>query len=147
MWCELVFVSWFLQYKQFLLIAFLKKFFFFTSGTLTIVANVYITWLFNFIRPEIEKIPWKNQNGFRKNPSTASQILTIRRIFKRVRTKNLEVTLVLVDFCKAFDSIHRGKMEEIQLAYNLFKEIDFLQKHRSNGLLTWWRHRLLWHCQ
>ena len=36
--------------------------------------------------------------------------------------KNLQVTLLFVDFTKAFDSIHRGKMERILLAYGLPKE-------------------------
>ena len=45
-----------------------------------------------------------------------SQILTIRRILEGVRAKNLQVTLLFVDFTKAFDSILRGKMEQILLA-------------------------------
>ena len=49
-------------------------------------------------RPEIEKILRKNQNGFRRNRSTTSQILTIRRIFEGFRTKNLEATLLFADF-------------------------------------------------
>ena len=36
--------------------------------------------------------------------------------------KNLQATLLFVDFSKAFDSIHRGKMEQILLAYGLPKE-------------------------
>ena len=36
--------------------------------------------------------------------------------------KNLQATLLFVDFTKAFDSIHRGKMEQILLAYGLQKE-------------------------
>ena len=49
----------------------------------------------------------------------ASQIL----ILEGVRAKNLQATLLFVDFTKAFDSIHRGKMEQILLAYGLLKEI------------------------
>ena len=64
----------------------------------------------------------KNQNGFRRNRSTTSQILTIRRILEGVRAKNLQVTLLFVDFTKAFDSIHRGKMEQILQAYGRPKE-------------------------
>ena len=52
-----------------------------------------------------------------------SQILTIRRILEGVREKHLPVTLLLVDFTKAFDSIHRRKMEQILQAYGLPKEI------------------------
>ena len=36
--------------------------------------------------------------------------------------KNLQATILFVDFTKAFDSIHRGKMEQILLAYVLPKE-------------------------
>ena len=36
--------------------------------------------------------------------------------------KNLQVTLQFVDFTKAFDSIPKGKMEQILLAYSLPKE-------------------------
>ena len=48
--------------------------------------------------------------------------MTIRRILEGVRTKNLQATLLFVDFTKAFDSIHWGKMEQILLAYGLPKE-------------------------
>ena len=51
-----------------------------------------------------------------------SQILTIHRILEGVRAKNLQATLLFVDFTKAFDSIHRGKMEQILLAYGIPKE-------------------------
>ena len=36
--------------------------------------------------------------------------------------KNLEATILFVDFAKAFDFIHRGNMEQIRLAYGLPKE-------------------------
>ena len=64
----------------------------------------------------------KNQNGFQRNRSTISQILTIRRILEGVRVKNLEATLLFGDFSMAFDSILRGKMEQILLAYSLLEE-------------------------
>ena len=51
-----------------------------------------------------------------------SQILTIRRILEGVWAKNLQATLIFVNFTKAFDFIHRGKMEQILLAYGLPKE-------------------------
>ena len=51
-----------------------------------------------------------------------SQILTIRRILEGVRAKNLQPTILFVDVTKAFDSNHRGKMEQILLAYGLPKE-------------------------
>ena len=64
----------------------------------------------------------ENQNGFRRNRSTTSQILIIRRILEGVWAKNLQATILFVDFAKAFDSIHRGKMEQILQAYGLPEE-------------------------
>ena len=91
--------------------------------TLTsIAAKIYNALLRNRIVPQIDKILRKIQNGFRRNRSTTSQILTIRRILEDVRAKNLQATLLFVDFTKAFDSIHRGKMEHILLAYGLPEE-------------------------
>ena len=91
--------------------------------TLTsIAAKIYNALLRNRIVPKIDNILRKNQNGFRRNRSTTSQILTIHRILEGVRAKNLQATLLFVDFTKAFDSIHTGKMEIILLAYGLPKE-------------------------
>ena len=50
------------------------------------------------------------------------KFLTIRRFLEGVRAKNLAATILFVDFSKAFGSIHRGKMEQILLAYGLPKE-------------------------
>ena len=46
--------------------------------------------------------------------------MTIRKILEGVGAKNLLATLL---FVKAFDSIHRGKMEQILQAYSPRKEI------------------------
>ena len=54
----------------------------------SIVAKIYNTPLRNRIEPKIDSILWKNQNGFWKNRSMASQILTIRRLLEGVREKN-----------------------------------------------------------
>ena len=91
--------------------------------TLTsIAAKIYNALLRNRIEPKIDNILRKNQNGFRRNRSTTSQILTISKILEGARAKNLQTTLLFVDFTKAFDSIHRGKMELILLTYGLPKE-------------------------
>ena len=91
--------------------------------TLTSIATkIYNALLRNRIEPKIDNILKKNQNDFRRNKSTTSQILTIRRILEGVRAKNLQATLIFVDFTKAFDSIRRGKMEQILLEYGIPKE-------------------------
>ena len=92
--------------------------------TLTsIAAKVYNSMLLNRIQPEVEKILRRNQNGFRKGRSTVGQILTIRRIIEGVKARQLPATLLFVDFSKAFDSVHRGKMEKILLTYGIPIEV------------------------
>ena len=48
--------------------------------------------------------------------------MTIHRILEGVHAKNLEATILFVNFAKAFDSIYRGKMDQILLTYGLPKE-------------------------
>ena len=88
----------------------------------SIAAKIYNALLRNRIEPKIDNIFRKHQNGFRRNKSTTSQILTIRRILEGVPTKTLQATILFIDCTKAFDSIHRGKMEQILQAYGLPKE-------------------------
>ena len=73
----------------------------------SIVVNIYNALLCNCIEAKIEKILRKNQNGFQRNWSTKSQILTIRQILEAIRAKNLEATILFVDFSKSFYSIQR----------------------------------------
>ena len=80
----------------------------------SIAGKIYNALLRNCIEHKID-----NQNGFRRNRSTATQILTIRRILEGLRAKNLQATILFVDFTKAFDSIHSGKMEQILLAWGI----------------------------
>ena len=62
-----------------------------------------------------------------------SQILTIHQILEGVCVKNLEATILFVNFAKAFDSIHRGKMEQILFAYSLPRETiaAIMMKYRN----------------
>ena len=57
---------------------------------------------------------------------------------------------LFVDFSKAFDSKHRGKMEQILLAYGLPKEtitaIMMLYKNTKVKVHSPDRDRFLWHC-
>ena len=88
----------------------------------SIAAKIYNALLRNRIESKIENILRKNQNSFQRNRSTTSQILTFLRILEGVRLKIQQASKLFVDFTKAFDSIHGGKMEQILLAYGLPKE-------------------------
>ena len=86
---------------------------------MSIAAKIYNVLLHNHIEPKIDIILRKNQNGFWRNRSMMSQILAIHWILEGVRAKNLQATILFVDFTKAFDSIHRGKMKQILLNCSL----------------------------
>ena len=91
--------------------------------TLTSIATkIYNALLRNHIEHKIDNILRKNRNVPRRKRSMTSLILTIHRILEGVRAKNLEATILFVDFTKPFDSIHRGNMKQILLAYGLPKE-------------------------
>ena len=76
--------------------------------------------LLNRIRLVIDPLLPKNQNGFIQNRSASGKISkTISRIIEGAKSKQLSSTLLYIDFSKALDSIHRGKMREIVNAYGL----------------------------
>ena len=116
----------------------------------SLAANISNALLRNRIEHKIDNILRKNQNGFRRNRYTTSQILTIRRILDGVRAKSLQVISLFVEFTKAFDSIHRGKMEQILRAYGLPKEtvaaITILYRNTKVKVCSPDGHRILRHC-
>ena len=75
--------------------------------------------ILNRLRSAIDPHIRDNQNGFRERRSTTSHILALRRIIEEVKSNNLTAILTFIDFRKAFDSIHRGKMVKILKAYGV----------------------------
>ena len=64
----------------------------------------------------------KNKNGFRTNISrkpTTGKMLTIRHILEGLKSKNLPLTLLFIDFSKAFDTKNRKNMKVILLKYGI----------------------------
>ena len=86
---------------------------------LSSASKIYNKMLLNRIRPILDEKLRTNQNGFRPGRSTLAQILTLRRIIEEVKSKTLPAVMIFVDFHKAFDSIHRGKLMEILKAYGI----------------------------
>ena len=88
-----------------------------------IIAKTINRMLLNRVQPHLEPHLRTNQNGFRPGRSTTAHILAIRRIIEGVKRNNLKATLLFVDFKKAFDSIHRGKMLKILIAYGIPEKV------------------------
>ena len=85
----------------------------------SIVSKLVNRMLLNRIQPKLDQHLRPNQNGFRPKRSTTSHILALRRIIEGVKRNNLKAVLLFVDFSKAFDSVHRGKMMKILSAYGI----------------------------
>ena len=69
----------------------------------SIAAKIYNARLRKRIKPKIDNIPRKNQNGFRRNRSTTSQILTIRRILEGVRAKQPRSDITICRLVRSTD--------------------------------------------
>ena len=88
-----------------------------------VMAKLTNKMILNRIQPPIDKELRPNQNGFRPGRSTAAHVLALRRLIEGVRRNNLKAIITFVDFKKAFDSIHRGKMMKILKAYGVPDEL------------------------
>ena len=84
-----------------------------------IAAKLYNKLILNRLIPAIEPILRNNQNGFRKGRSTISQILCLRRLIEESELCSLDISLVFVDYSKAFDSVDRDQMFEILELYGI----------------------------
>ena len=107
---------------------------------IVVAAKIYNRMLLNRLRLHVDRKLRINQNGFKKDRSTASQILTLRRLIQVIKEHNLPLVLTFIDFKKAFDSIHSRKMMEILTAYGIpnqiVKAINALYKNTTAQMLS-----------
>ena len=80
---------------------------------------MYNRLILNRIRSVIDPKLRYNQNGFRPKRTTVAQVLALRRIIEGVKANHLPAVITFIDFSKAFDTIHRGKMIKILKAYGI----------------------------
>ena len=85
----------------------------------SVVAKAYNKMILNRIKTGIDDKLRINQNGFRNNRNTTGHILAMRRILEGAKKKNLPALFTFIDFKKAFDTVHRGKMFKILRAYGI----------------------------
>ena len=117
----------------------------------SIAAKIYNALLRNCTEPKIDNILSKNQNGFRRNRFTTSQILTIRRILEGVRPKKPTGKNII---CRHYKGLWFLTQRENGANSNRVPSTkrnwrshnDSLSKHQSERAFSRWRHRLLWHC-
>ena len=88
-------------------------------GLSCLPAKITNKMILNRIQTVLDHHLRPNQNGFRPGRSTTSHILALRRLIEGVKSNNLKSTIIFVDFKKARDSIHHGKMEKI-LVFTLY---------------------------
>ena len=93
--------------------------------TLTsIAAKIYNALLRNRIEPKIDNILRKTEMASEEIDPRPHKYWPSVESLKAYGQKNLLATILFVDFTEAFDSIHRGKMEQILLAYGTPKETE-----------------------
>ena len=85
----------------------------------SVVAKTYNRMILNRVRPVLDPLLRKSQNGFRQKRTTIGQILALRRILEGAKKRQLPAVITFIDFKKAFDTIHRGMLMKILTAYGL----------------------------
>ena len=86
---------------------------------------MYNRLILNRTRSVIEFLLRTNQNGFRAKRTTVAEILTLRRIIDGVKECNINAVMAFIDFTKAFDSIHGGKMIRMLKAYGIPPKLEW----------------------
>ena len=88
----------------------------------SIAAKIYNALFCNCVEPKIKKILMTNQDSYRRNRSTTSQILTIRRIVEGVRAKDLEASNETHFFtsstCRPLHMDQQKQNDQLEPTYN-----------------------------
>ena len=79
--------------------------------------------IMNRWRPALDTLPSNPQNWFRRKGTTIGQRVALRHLLEAVRSNNLSSVLTFIDFEKAFDTIHHGKLMEILPAYGVPEQL------------------------
>ena len=89
----------------------------------SIVAKTYNRLILNRVRPVLDCHFRTNQNGFRVSRTTVGHILALRRLIEGIKANQLPAIITFIDFRKAFDTIHWGKMLKILRAHGIPEQL------------------------
>ena len=89
----------------------------------SLAAKTYNHILINRVKPHVDPLLRKNQNGFRQGRGTLEQILCLRRLIEGAQRGDRRLISIFVDFKKAFDSIDRTRMFAILTAYGITPKV------------------------
>ena len=82
-------------------------------------AKLFNKVLLSHLKPIIDPQLSQCQSGFCAGRSTTEQVMALRCIIDTCRVTNMTASLVLVDFRKAFDTLHRSLIPVILSQYNV----------------------------
>ena len=85
------------------------------SSSAKLFNKVLLSRLKLIIDPQLSQY----QGGFRAGRSTTEQVMALRCVIDACRVTNMTVSLVFVDFRKAFDTLHRSPIPVILSQYNV----------------------------
>ena len=91
--------------------------------------KVFARVLLNRMQDAVGRLLRQQQASFGRGKSCTDQIFTLRQIIEKVTEGRRPVIVNFIDFCKAFDSIHRPAMWKILQQYGLpTKIVTVIQK-------------------
>ena len=82
------------------------------------ISKLWNKILFNRIKSVTESKLLGIQCGFRSGRSTTEQIMTLRFLLSAARTQKRSLTVVFVDYGKAFDSVDRRAIPVVLRHYD-----------------------------
>ena len=86
-------------------------------------AKLFNKLLLARLQPVLDPYLRYEQNGFRPQRGTVTQILALRRVIEEARIRQSTLIVVFVDFRKAFDSVSRDALPLVLRAYHMPQQL------------------------
>ena len=89
-------------------------------------AKLFNRMLLNRLQPTLYSYFLSEQNGFRSNRRTTTQILALRRRLEESRIRQSSLICIVVDFRKALDSVSREALLLVLRVYKVPEQLVFV---------------------